>query len=146
MGFLRPEYWRPFPSLGDLPDPRMESVSSIVSCVGRRVWLPLAPHAAAAAKLLQLCPTLCDPMTAAYQAPLSLGFSRQEYWSGFPFPSPMGHSKDIVVIIFGNFPQRKPQAQKACKLYQILKEDIILNLHRLLKLKKFLSIMRIEKI
>ena len=26
---------------------------------------------------------------AAYQAPLSLGFSRQEYWSGLPFPSPM---------------------------------------------------------
>ena len=29
------------------------------------------------------------PSTAAYQAPLSLGFSRQEYWSGLPFPSPM---------------------------------------------------------
>ena len=30
------------------------------------------------------------PWTAAYQAPLSMGFSRQEYWSGLPFPSP-GH-------------------------------------------------------
>ena len=28
------------------------------------------------------------PWTAAYQAPLSVGFSRQEYWSGMPFPSP----------------------------------------------------------
>ena len=28
------------------------------------------------------------PWTAAYQAPLSRGFSRQEYWSGLPFPSP----------------------------------------------------------
>ena len=28
------------------------------------------------------------PCTAAYQAPLSMGFSRQEYWSGLPFPSP----------------------------------------------------------
>ena len=92
---------------------------------------------AAAAKLLQSCPTLCDlrdgsppgspvpgilqartlervaiyffnagnwkvkvksfsrvwllatPRTAAYQAPLSMGFSRQEYWSGLPLPSPM---------------------------------------------------------
>ena len=91
---------------------------------------------AAAAKLLQSCPTLCDPIdgspsgspvpgilqartlewvaisfsnawkwkvkvkllscvrlfetpwTAAYQAPLSMGFSRQEYWSGVPLPSP----------------------------------------------------------
>ena len=30
----------------------------------------------------QWCPTLSDPWTAAYQAPPSLGFSRQEYWSG----------------------------------------------------------------
>ena len=28
------------------------------------------------------------PGIAAYQAPLSMGFSRQEYWSGVPFPSP----------------------------------------------------------
>ena len=90
----------------------------------------------AAAKSLQLCPTLCDPgdgsppgspvpdilqartlewvaisfsnawkwkvkvkllssvwpsvipWTAAFQAPLSMGFSRQEYWSGVPLPSP----------------------------------------------------------
>ena len=33
----------------------------------------------------QLCLTLCDPIT--HQAPLSLGFSRQEYWSGLPFSS-----------------------------------------------------------
>ena len=86
-------------------------------------------HAAAAAKSLQLCPTLCDPRddspsgspipgilqgrtgvgchfllqcvkvkllsrlfatpwTAAHQAPPSMGFSRQEYWSGLPLPSP----------------------------------------------------------
>ena len=30
------------------------------------------------------------PWTAAYQAPLSMGFSRQEYWSGVPMPSPVG--------------------------------------------------------
>ena len=35
---------------------------------------------------VQLCTT---PWTAAHQAPLSLGFSRQEHWSGLPFPSPM---------------------------------------------------------
>ena len=35
---------------------------------------------------VQLC---AAPWTAAHQAPLSLGFSRQEYWSGLPFPSPM---------------------------------------------------------
>ena len=30
------------------------------------------------------------PWTVAYQAPLSTGFSRKEYWSGLPFPSPGG--------------------------------------------------------
>ena len=34
---------------------------------------------------VQLFVTLC---TVAHQAPLSMDFSRQEYWSGFPFPSP----------------------------------------------------------
>ena len=36
----------------------------------------------------QSCLTLCDPMDCAYEAPLSMEFSRQEYWSGLPFPSP----------------------------------------------------------
>ena len=34
------------------------------------------------------CPTLVTPWTVARQAPLSMGFSGQEYWSGLPFPSP----------------------------------------------------------
>ena len=33
------------------------------------------------------------PETAAHQASLSLGFSRQEHWSGLPFPSPMHESE-----------------------------------------------------
>ena len=36
----------------------------------------------------KLCPTLVTPWTVAFQAPLSMGFSRQEYWSELPFPSP----------------------------------------------------------
>ena len=34
------------------------------------------------------CPTLATPWTIACQAPLSMGFSRQECWRGLPFPSP----------------------------------------------------------
>ena len=37
-------------------------------------------------KLLSRARLLATPWTAAYQAPLSLGFSRQEYWSGVPLP------------------------------------------------------------
>ena len=40
------------------------------------------------AKLPQSCLTLCDPVDCSYQAPPSMGFSRQEYWKGLPFPSP----------------------------------------------------------
>ena len=49
--------------------------------------------APAAAKSLQSCPTLCDPIDGTHQAPPSLGFSRQECWSGLPFPSPMHESE-----------------------------------------------------
>ena len=39
-------------------------------------------------EVTQLSPTLSNSWTAAYQAPPSMGFSRQEYWSGLPLPSP----------------------------------------------------------
>ena len=40
-------------------------------------------------KSLQSCLSLCDPMDyIACLVPLSMGFSRQEYWNGLPFPSP----------------------------------------------------------
>ena len=39
------------------------------------------------------CLTLVTPWTVACQAPLSMGFSRLEYWSGLPFPSPGGKDK-----------------------------------------------------
>ena len=40
------------------------------------------------ARLLQLCLTLCNPMSVACQAPLSMGFPRQEYWSVLPLSPP----------------------------------------------------------
>ena len=40
------------------------------------------------AQLLQPCPTLFDLWTIAHQAPLSMGFSRQEHWSGLLCPPP----------------------------------------------------------
>ena len=49
-------------------------------------------------EIAQLCPTLSDPWTAAYQAPPSMGFSRQEYWSGVPLPSPV-----YIIIELFNF-------------------------------------------
>ena len=159
MDFSRQEYWSGllFPSPGDLP---LRGVKPEFSCIaagisGRtlkcstasvvndkhlkspvRINSRGAAAAAAAAKSLQSCPTLCDPIdgsppgspvpgilqarrlewvaisfsnawkwkvkvkllsrvqlfvtpwTAAYAAPPSMGFSRQDYWSGVPLPSP----------------------------------------------------------
>ena len=56
----------------------------------------------------QSCPTLFDPTTVARQAPLSLGFSRQEHWSGLPCPPP------------GDLPQPGPNVlYKPIKLNQV---------------------------
>ena len=44
---------------------------------------------------VRLCVT---PFTAAHQAPLSLGFFRQEHWSGLPFPSPIKVKSENEVV------------------------------------------------
>ena len=43
------------------------------------------------AKSFQLCLTLCNSMAVALQAPLSMEFSKEEYWRGLPFPPPEDH-------------------------------------------------------
>ena len=54
-----------------------------------RCFIVACPHVSVAdAKSLQSCLTLCGPIDGSPQAPLTVGFSRQENWSGLPFPSP----------------------------------------------------------
>ena len=53
-------------------------------------------------KSLSRVQLLATPWTAAYQAPLSMGFSRQEYWSGVPLPSPKQQTR-LTVNIKGSF-------------------------------------------
>ena len=59
----------------------------------KRVIMAFLVIDAAAAKSLQSCPTLCDPMDGSPLGSPSLGFSRREHWSGLPFPSPMHESE-----------------------------------------------------
>ena len=67
--------------------------------IGRKVLFHWAIREAKGALLLLLLShfshvQLCAiPETAAHQVPQSLGFSRQEHWSGLPFPSPMHESE-----------------------------------------------------
>ena len=59
--------------------------SSVYSC---HIFLISSASLESESDVTQSCPTLCNPWTVAYQAHPSMGFSRQEYWSGLPFPSP----------------------------------------------------------
>ena len=61
----------------------------------------------------KLCLTLA--WTVAYQAPLSMGFPRQEYWSGLPFPSPrhllnpgLLHCRQILALQVDSLPTELP--------------------------------------
>ena len=136
IGFSRQQYWSElsFPLPGESSKPR-DLICISYLLYWQVDFVSLAPPAAASAKSLQSCPTLCDtidgsspgspvprilqartlewvaisfsnswkwkvkgkslshvwlfatPWTTAYQAPLYMGFFRQEYWSGVPLPS-----------------------------------------------------------
>ena len=70
----------------------------------------------------KLCPTLATPWTVACHAPLSMAFSRREYWSGLPFPSPGGSSRprDRTRVsgtagrVFTNWATREVKVQGIC--------------------------------
>ena len=80
--FSRQEHWRGLPCSSQPRD------QTWASCFAGRFFTtePLLLLLLSRVSRVQLCET---PQTAAHQAPPSLGFSRQECWSGLPFPSPM---------------------------------------------------------
>ena len=68
--------------------------------------------------VVQSCLTLCKPMAVARQAPLSMGFSRQKYWSGLPCP-PSGDLPDpgIDPVLYGNISKKEIQKREAMYAY-----------------------------
>ena len=97
MGFFREEYWSglPFPPPVDLPKPGIAPLSLVSAALaggffttepsGKPLNVYMLLLLLSHFSRVRLCVT---PEMAAHQAPPSLGFSRQEYWSGLPFPSP----------------------------------------------------------
>ena len=97
MGFSRQQYWSglPITSPGDLPHPEIKPGSSALqvdSLSTEPPGKPLKPRSTPIAvfvvQLLSCVRLFATLWTLACQTPLSLGFFRQEYWSGLPFPSP----------------------------------------------------------
>ena len=76
-------------------------------------------------EVAQSCPTLRDPMDWG-QAPLSMGFSRQEYWSGLPLPSP-----EMVLRLYYNFralkniTKKEPLWRTVWRFIKNLKVDLL---------------------
>ena len=68
----------------------------------------------------QSCPTLCDPWTVAHQVPPSMGFSRQEYWSGLLFPSPRARKEKRFYFLGTFFCSLKEGPQCKRPLYLII--------------------------
>ena len=108
LGFFRQEHWSGLPFLSPMHESEMWKWSrSVMSdSVRPHRWQPTRlPHPwdspgkntgvgchfflhCVKVKSLSRVLLLATPWTAAHQAPLSMGFSRQEYWSGVPLPSP----------------------------------------------------------
>ena len=98
--FSRQEYWSglPCPPPWDLPNPGIEPRSLMspalagqfftTSATGKALYMHIS-----SVQSLSRVQLFAIPWTIAYQAPLSMGFPRHEYWSGLPFPSPMHESE-----------------------------------------------------
>ena len=95
--FSRQEYWSglPFPSPGDLPDPGIKPGSLVLQADSLPSEPPGEPYKSESVRAVERvlscfsCVQLFETLwTVTCQAPLSVRFSREEYWSGLPFPSP----------------------------------------------------------
>ena len=97
--------WKPRCPPGDLPNPGIKPASLTFPASAGRLFTTSATWEASPISLLlllscfsrvRLCATA---WTAAYQAPLSMGFSRQEYWSRVPLPSPSYLFKAVQIML-----------------------------------------------
>ena len=84
------------PSLLNLPLPLHHPTS--LGCYLPLGWAFVSHSNFSLSLVVQLFWFFVTPWTVAHQAPLSMGFSRQEYWSGVPFPSPEGLPDPVIKL------------------------------------------------
>ena len=68
------------------------------------------------------------PWTAAYQAPPSMGFSRQEYWSGVPLPSPTNMPALQETLKFSSSGEKKTKSHQNMGPYKGIKLTVTINI------------------
>ena len=95
---VRPHRWQPTRLLCPWDSQGENTGVGCISCSNAWKWKVKV-------KLLSCVWLLAIPWAAAYQAPLSMGFSRQEYWNGLPLSSPkvfigMANVKSITLLVF----------------------------------------------
>ena len=115
LRFFRHECWSglPFPPPGDCLDPGIKPESPALAGGFLTSEPPGKPPIGpcGGGLVTKSCPTLVTPQTVAHQAPPSMRFSRQEYWSGLPFPSPgdsclqIKFAYMILLFFYTNNPQ-----------------------------------------
>ena len=89
--------------------------------VGNCAYVYMDMHACASAQLPSVVQLCVSPWTIAHQAPLSVGFPRQEHWSGLPFPSPGIKSMSpaslaLAGVSFTTEPPEKPMCVQRIRL------------------------------
>ena len=100
----RQEHWSGLtcPPPGELPNPGIKPASLISLALAGGFFTTSAIWEAPCLLLLRHCSRvrLCaTPQTAAHRAPQSLGISRQDRWSGVPFPSPLAAEAQAVFLV-----------------------------------------------
>ena len=133
MEFSRQEYWSglPFPSPGDLPDTGIEPRSPALQADALPSEPPEKPDLSKERKIESVSDGrvrfFATPWTVARQALLSMGFPRQEYWSGLPFPPP-GHLPDsgiepdsiLASRLFTTETARKPEERVRSSCFAVV--------------------------
>ena len=138
MGFSKQEYWSGLscPPPGDLPNPRTKPTPLTSPALASRLFTTRATWEDPMLLLLLSCFSRVwlveTPWTAAYQAPPSIGFSRQEYWSGLPLPSPedpmrkgqFTETRSWLVVTCGYLTEAKDIKKRWQEYTELYKKDL----------------------
>ena len=117
-----------------------DSLNRVITDQNHHCLMQFHTHAKVKVKSLSRVRLFATPWTVAHQAPLSMEFSRQEYWSGLPFPSPGDLRKPGIEprspalqadALPSEPPGKSPYAKGTCQTLDILTDEFLYRSRRL---------------